>query len=78
MNTAPPFSPAIYGNLQMLPNPMTEPPTAATAPNLLPKDPLFSILMSCCKTILLQNYQFLETTPILRYKNICRFYGELR
>jgi len=47
MNAAPPFSPATYGNRQMFPSPMTEPPTAATVPNLLPNDPLFAMPNSC-------------------------------
>ena len=41
MKAAPPFSPATYGKRQMLPSPITEPPTAAIVPKRLANDPLF-------------------------------------
>ena len=37
MKAAPPYSPAMYGNLQMLPSPMADPAMAMMTANLPPK-----------------------------------------
>jgi hypothetical protein len=39
-NAAPPFSPAIYGKRQMLPNPIAEPAATSMALNLPPNEAL--------------------------------------